>query len=116
MERTERMNDELHGLNVMAPASQASLLMKVAQEARLLHLALGADRGETNVARDLERALNDAMDAEPGPEADHASGHLVAVLGQAKALGLGIRAELSDVEIDGALGTCRLPLLSAVLS
>jgi hypothetical protein len=56
------------------------------------------------------------MDALPGTAADDAAGHLADVLRSAQSQGLQIRAEISDVEVDGALGLGRLPLLSAVLS
>jgi hypothetical protein len=116
MNEMAALNEELQSLHLLAPVSQAALLVKVAQEARLLHLALGDSRREPGVARDLESALEGAMDATPGTEADDAAGHLVDVLRRTRALGLQIRAEISDVEIDGALGLARLPLLSAVLS
>lgn len=116
MNEKAALNDELQSLHLLAPVSQAALLVKVAQEARVLHLSLGDSRREPAVARDLESALEGAMDAAPGPEADDAAGHLVDVLRRTRALGLQIRAEISDVEIDGALGLARLPLLCAVLS
>ncbi|MCA3217743.1 MAG: hypothetical protein ING59_04130 [Burkholderiales bacterium] len=116
MNEKAALNDELRSLHLLAPVSQAALLVKVAQEARVLHLSLGDSRREPMVARDLESALEGAMDAAPGAEADDAAGHLVDVLRRTRALGLQIRAEISDVEIDGALGLARLPLLSAVLS
>lgn len=116
MNEKASLNEELQSLHLLAPVSQAALLMKVAQEARLLHLSLGDSRREAAVARNLESALEGAMDAAPGAEADAAAGHLVDVLCRTRDLGLQIRAEISEVEIDGALGLARLPLLSAVLS
>jgi hypothetical protein len=100
---------------LLAPVSQAALLLKVAQEARLLHLSLADPRSPSPVARDLEHALEDAMDALPGDAAEDAAGHLVDVLRAMQTQGLQISAELTDVEVDGALGLGRLPLLSAVL-
>ena len=116
MDNKRAMNDELRWLHKLAPVSQAALLLKVAQEARLLHLSLADTRSTSPVARDLESALEDAMDALPGTAADDAAGHLADVLRSAQSQGLQIRAEISDVEVDGALGLGRLPLLSAVLS
>jgi hypothetical protein len=116
MNEKAALNEELQSLHLLAPVSQAALLVKVAQEARLLHLSLGDSRREAAVARDLESALEGAIVASPGAEADDAAGHLVDVLRRTCALGLQIRAEISDVEVDGALGLARLPLLSAVLS
>lgn len=116
MGRTFTLNDELRWLSLLAPASQADLLLRVAQEARLLHLALDGRCNEPMLARDLERALNGAMDAEPGAEADDAADRLVDVIQHAHRHGLRIKAEVSEVEVDGVLGACRLPVLSAVLS
>jgi hypothetical protein len=115
MENKRALNDELRWLHLLAPVSQAALLLKVAQEARLLHLSLADPRSASPVARDLEHALEDAMDAMPGEAADDAAGHLVDVLRAMQTQGLQISAELTDVEVDGALGLGRLPLLSAVL-
>lgn len=115
MQNKRVLNDELRGLHLLAPVSQATVLLKVAQEARLLHLSLDA-HSASPIARDLEQALEDAMDALPGTAADDAAVHLVDVLRAAQGQGLHISAELTDVEVDGALGACRLPLLSAVLS
>lgn len=115
MENKRALNDELRRLHLLAPISQAALLLKVAQEARLLHLSLADRHSESAVARDLEHALEDAMDAVPGDAADDAAAHLVDVLRAMQSQGLQISAELTDVEVDGALGLGRLPLLSAVL-
>jgi hypothetical protein len=76
MENKRALNDELRWLHKLAPVSQAALLLKVAQEARLLHLSLADTRSTSPLARDLEGALEDAMDALPGTAADDAARHL----------------------------------------
>lgn len=115
MGQTLTMNDELRWLHLLAPASQAQVLMKVAQAARLLHLEAAGVQSERGVAADLERALSAAMDAEPGTEADDATGRLVQVLARARDRGLRVQAEISEMEVDGLLGLARLPVLSAVV-
>ena len=115
MEKTLRLNNELRWLHRLTPVAQAQVLLRVAQAARLLHLeSVGVTAG-AGMAAELERALNDAIDAEPGCEAEAATVRLVEALTCARDCGLRVQAEISEVEVDGLLGLTRLPVLSAVL-
>ena len=115
MEKTLRLNNELRWLHRLTPVAQAQVLLRVAQAARLLHLeSVGVTAG-AGMAAELERALNDAIDAEPGCEAEAATVRLVDVLTRARDRGLRVQAEISEMEVDGLLGLTRLPVLSAVL-
>lgn len=108
--------EALRELNQMTPGAQAAVLLKCAQTARLLHLAQEGEARGGHLARDLEIALNHAMDADPGPQAELAAADLTDVLKRSRLAGLALRAEVSAIEVDGVLGQCRLPLLSAVLT
>ncbi|MCA3222352.1 MAG: hypothetical protein ING40_04830 [Burkholderiales bacterium] len=115
MKQTLRLNNELRWLHRLTPVAQAQVLLQVAQAARLLHLeSVGVTAG-AGMAAELERALNNAMDAEPGCEAEAATVRLVDVLTRARDRGLRVQAEISEMEVDGLLGLTRLPVLSAVL-
>ncbi|MFO0100425.1 MAG: hypothetical protein ACK53J_00450 [Betaproteobacteria bacterium] len=115
MEKTLRLNNELRWLHRLTPVAQAQVLLRVAQAARLLHLeSVGVTAG-AGMAAELELALNDAIDAEPGCEAEAATVRLVEVLTCARDRGLRVQAEISEMEVDGLLGLTRLPVLSAVL-
>lgn len=115
MKQTLRLNNELRWLHRLTPVAQAQVLLQVAQAARLLHLeSVGVTAG-AGMAAELESALNNAMDAEPGCEAEAATVRLVDVLTRARDRGLRVQAEISEMEVDGLLGLTRLPVLSAVL-
>jgi len=99
------------------PARQAEHLVALAREARLLEFAL---KGEGNTAQrlaaDVEAALEQAMDAESPGELQKACSDVEAVLLKVIDNGLHLSAQMADMEIDGVLGTARMPVLTAVLT
>lgn len=114
-----RPADDLSWLATLEPGSQAEVLTRLAQEARLVRLAL--DDSSTaaclpGVADDIERALGAAMDADHDEQTHAARGHLASVLSDARSAGLRVSASMSELSIDGVLGAMRLPVLTAVLS
>jgi hypothetical protein len=103
------------GLN--DPARLAEQLAVLAREARLLEFALdGSGDGARRLAGDLESALENAMDAESAIELMQASAAIEAVLGEILDQGMRLTAEMTEMEVDGVLGTSRMPVLTAVLS
>ncbi len=99
------------------PASQAEYLVALAREARLLEFAL---EGESEIARrlatELEAALEQAMDADAPDELTTARASIAAALDQIVSNGMQLSAEMADMEVDGVLGTARMPVLTAVLT
>jgi hypothetical protein len=99
------------------PSSQAEHLVALAREARLLEFAL---EGETEIARQLasslETALEQAMDAESPDEVMQACASIEAALDQIVDNGMQLSAQMADMEVDGVLGTARMPVLTAVLT
>ncbi len=99
------------------PARQAQQLAALAREARLLEFAL---RGEGDTARtlasDIEAALELAMEAESPDELQKACADIEAGLQRVMDNGLQLSAQMADMEIDGVLGTARMPVLTAVLT
>lgn len=97
--------------------AQAGRLAALAREARLLEFAL---EGDSSVARrlavDLEGALESAMDADSADELSQACVAIEAALGAVVAGGMSLSAQLTDMEVDGVLGTSRMPVLTAVLT
>jgi hypothetical protein len=99
------------------PARQAETLASLAREARLLEFALDGD-GEAarRLAADLESALENAMDAESNIELMQACAAIETALGEVLAGGMRLSAQMTDMEVDGVLGTARMPVLTAVLT
>jgi len=98
------------------PARLAERLAGLAREARLLEFALdGTSDGANRIASDLEAALEDAMDADSDTELLRAALAIESVLCEIIDHGMQLSAEMSDLEVDGMLGTMRMPVLTAVL-
>ena len=99
------------------PARQAEYLASLAREARLLEFALEGD-GDTarQLAADLESALESAMDAESPAELTEACAVLEAALREVLQSGMRLSAEMTDMAVEGVLGTARMPVLTAVLT
>ena len=101
----------------LEPARQAEYLAMLAQEARLLEFSLtGEDTDSTRIGDRLQRALERAMDAEDPEEARGARDELTEVLCGAREAGLRLSAELSEVDVDGILGTMKMRVRSTVLA
>jgi hypothetical protein len=100
------------------PANQADQLTALAQEARLLEFGLEGDGDASahSLAADLENALSTAMDAESPDELTRARTAIDTVLGRVISMGMSLSAQMTDIEVDGILGTARMPVLTAVLS
>jgi hypothetical protein len=99
------------------PARQAEHLAALAREARLLEFALDGDGDAARrLAADLETAIENAMDAESPLELMQACAAIEAVLGEVLASGMRLSAQMTDMEVDGVLGTARMPVLTAVLT
>lgn len=99
------------------PARQAEHLVALAREARLLEFALQGDSDAARIlAVDIEAALEQAMDAESPDEVVQACNGIEAVLLQVVERGMRLSAQMADMEVDGVLGTARMPVLTAVLT
>jgi hypothetical protein len=117
MQREFISDDQLAVLSSLEPGRQAELLARLAQEARLVRLALSAARSDADrVACSFERALGEVMDADAETESERARLELVSVLAEVRNAGLIVSATLEEVTLDGVLGSQRLPVLTAVLS
>jgi hypothetical protein len=120
MGRLFTRDDELALLPALEPGSQAEMLTRLAQDARLVRMALAeqaAGRSDVDrLATSFQRALGDAMDAEAQDETERARLQLAATLADARSAGLTLSAMMDEVEFDGVLGMQRLPVLTAVLS
>ena len=110
-----RTADDLSWLATLEPGSQAEVLTRLAQEARLVRLALD-DVDLSAVAQSFERALGEAMDADHDEQTVAACGKLTALLSDARNAGLRVSASMSELSIDGVLGAMRMPVLTAFLS
>jgi hypothetical protein len=101
----------------LEPAKQAEYLAMLAQDARLLQFAL---QGEDDVSRRigalLQRALEQAIDADGPEDAEGAQRELELALTGARAAGLQLSAEIGEVDVDGVLGTMKMRVLSTVLA
>lgn len=101
----------------LEPATQAEYLAALAQEARLLEFSLeSADPDSTRIGDRLQRALEQAMDAEGPDEARGARAALEEVLSGARQAGLRLSVQLSEVDVDGVVGTMKMGVLSTVLA
>jgi hypothetical protein len=99
------------------PARQAEVLASLAREARLLEFALEGDGDAARqLAADLESALENAMDAESPAELTESCAVLEGRLREVLASGMRLSAEMTDMAVEGVLGTTRMPVLTAVLS
>lgn len=99
------------------PARQAEYLAMLAQEARLLEFSLEAEDSDSRRIGDrLQRALESALDADGPDEAEGARDELEEVLTGARDAGLRLSAQLSEVDVDGILGTMKMRVLSTVLA
>lgn len=116
--------DELRGgccggnlFTALDPARQAEYLAMLAQDARLLQFSLaGGDADSTTIGDRLQRALEQAIDAD-GPDAERgARNELERVLTGARDAGLRLSAELGEVDVDGVLGTMKMRVLTTVLA
>jgi hypothetical protein len=118
MERTSTAADAtLSTLPALEPVMQANLLARLAQEARLVRLALSASHADADrMASCFERALGGVMDAEADDESAQAHRELASVLTDVRNAGLSVSATLDEMTLDGILGMQRLPVLTAVLS
>jgi hypothetical protein len=100
----------------MEPARQAEYLTLLAQEARLLEFALQGDGIEArNAASELQRALEQAMDADECDSGIACTG-LACALGDVYGAGLRLTARLNEVAVDGILGKMKFSVLTAVLA
>ena len=109
----------LRALDALEPDMQAQMLAHFAQQARLVRTALSDDRSDANadaVAAGFRRALGQAMDADADSETQAALRYLSATLRDARQAGLKLSARVEELQLDGVLGTQRLPVLTAVLS
>jgi len=101
----------------LEPARQAEYLAMLAQEARLLEFSLeGEDSESRRIGDRLQRALEGALDAEGPDETEGARDELEEVLTGARDAGLRLSAHLSEVDVDGILGTMKMRVLSTVLA
>ncbi len=101
----------------LEPARQAEHLAMLAQEARLLEFSLeGEDSESRRIGDRLQRALESALDADGPDETESARDELEEVLTGARDAGLRLSAHLSEVDVDGILGTMKMRVLSTVLA
>jgi hypothetical protein len=101
----------------LEPARQAEHLAMLAQEARLLEFSLeGEDAESRRIGDRLQRALESALDADGPDESESARDELEEVLTGARDAGLCLSARLSEVDVDGILGTMKMRVLSTVLA
>ncbi|MGB2815966.1 MAG: hypothetical protein WBC37_01975 [Burkholderiaceae bacterium] len=101
----------------LEPAKQAEYLAMLAQDARLLQFSLqGEDSESRRIGDRLQRALEQAIDAEGPDETDDAQRELEQVLAKARAAGMQLSAEIGEVDVDGVLGTMKMRVLSTVLA
>lgn len=99
------------------PAKQAEYLAMLANDARLLQFSIGSNDPDTKYIGDqVQRALEQAMDADAADEAEAAQRQLEQVLRVARNAGLVLSAELGEVDVEGALGMMRMRVLTTVLA
>jgi hypothetical protein len=101
----------------LEPAKQAEYLAMLAQDARLLQFSLqGEDSESRRIGDRLQRALEQAIDAEGPDETEGAQRELEEVLTGAREAGMQLSAEIGEVDVDGVLGTMKMRVLSTVLA
>lgn len=97
--------------------SRAEQLTALAQQARLLEFAFEGETDATRgVAANLETALENAMDADPGEELTRATLAIEVVLGEILSQGMRLSAQMTDMVVEGVLGKSRMPVLTTVLT
>jgi DNA-binding GntR family transcriptional regulator len=102
---------------VQTAEKQAALLARLAQEARLVRMAVEDGQPALPALADrLEQALEQAVDADAPAEAGAAQGALHEVLTELHTAGFIVQAELSQMEVDGLLGATYWPVLTATVS
>jgi hypothetical protein len=101
----------------LEPAKQAEYLAMLAQEARLLQFSLESDDAPTKRVGDgLQRALEQAMDADGPDETQGAQRQLEQVLTAAREAGMKLSAQVDEMDVDGVLGTMKMRVLTTVLA
>ncbi|MGZ9031582.1 MAG: hypothetical protein ACXW2G_09420 [Burkholderiaceae bacterium] len=101
----------------LEPTKQAEYLAMLAQDARLLQFSLeGEDPESRRIGDRLQRALEQAIDAEGPDQAETAQRELERVLAGARQAGMQLSAEIGEVDVDGVLGTMKMRVLSTVLA
>lgn len=101
----------------LEPAKQAEYLAMLAQDARLLQFSLqGEDSESRRIGDRLQRALEQAIDADGPNETEGAQRELEVVLTGARDAGMQLSAEIGEVDVDGVLGTMKMRVLSTVLA
>jgi hypothetical protein len=101
----------------LEPAKQAEYLAMLAQDARLLQFSLqGEDSESRRIGDRLQRALEQAIDADGPDETEGAQRELEEVLTGAREAGMQLSAEIGEVDVDGVLGTMKMRVLSTVLA
>ena len=99
------------------PGLQAKHLAALAREARLFEFALLGDGEEARaLAGEVEAALERAMEAESPEELTKACTDIETVLLRVVRSGMRLSAQMTDMAVEGVLGTARMPVLTAVLT
>lgn len=101
----------------LEPARQAELLAMLAQDARVLQFSREVeDAASRSVGDRLQRALENAMDAEGTDEARRARDELERSLAGARDAGLRLSAQLGELDVDGVTGSMKMRVLATVLA
>lgn len=101
----------------LEPARQAELLAMLAQDARVLQFSREfEDAASRSVGDRLQRALENAMDAEGTDEARRARDELERSLAGARDAGLRLSAQLGELDVDGVTGSMKMRVLATVLA
>lgn len=103
--------------DALDPAKQADYLTVLAHDARILQFSLGAGDPDTRRIGDrLQRAIEQAMDADTDAETAGARQVLEEALAGARAAGMVLSAQLDEMDVDGVLGTMKMLVLTTVLA
>lgn len=101
----------------LEPERQAEFLAMLAQQARLLRFSLeGGDSDARRIGDRLQRALEQAMDAESAGEIHGAREELQSALAGARDAGLRLSAQVGEMDVDGIVGSMKMRVLSTVLT
>jgi len=101
--------------SAMEPATQVEVLATLAQHARVLEFAVeGEGAGVRTAATELQRAIENAMDADDAEVGSARRGLAFALSGVCRA-GLQLSARLNEISVDGILGRTKLAVLTTVL-
>lgn len=99
------------------PPRQATVLATLAHEARLLQFSLERGDPESQRIGDcLQRALEQAMDADDDDAALDARRAIESALDSARQAGMGLSANVDEALVEGAIGMMKMPVLTAVLA